>query len=162
MGYDIKTNMSPLATFTIIGVLVALLLALGVWLFLIERRMQKLLAGKHAQSLEGLIGNLGNDVRGLEAFRDQTLSALANHEGRLRRSIQGVETVRFNAFKGNGEGGNQSFAIAVLSEEGDGTLISSLYARDRVSVFAKPVKKFVSEHELTEEEKDAIARATPR
>jgi hypothetical protein len=35
-------------------------------------------------------------------------------------------------------------------------VISSLYSRDRVSVFSKPLKKFESNFELTEEEKEVI------
>ena len=53
----------------------------------------------------------------------------------------------------------QSFAVALLSENGDGAVLSSLYARDRMSVFAKPVKNFSSEFEMTEEEKEVLARA---
>lgn len=143
----------------IIGILSALVIVLGIWLVLVERRLRKLLAGKDAQSLESIIRAHGEEIRALEAFRDTTTAYLKSSEERLRRSIQGVETLRFNAFKGNGEGGNQSFAIALLSENGDGTVISSLYARDRVSVFAKPVKNFSSELEMTEEEKEVVARA---
>lgn len=143
----------------IIAVLATLVIILGVWLFMVERRLKKLLSGKGAQSLEGVISTLGSDIRALEAFRDTTRTYLTKAEERLRRSIQGVETIRFNAFKGNGEGGNQSFAIALLSENGDGAIISSLYARDRMSVFAKPIKNFTSEFEMTEEERDAIERA---
>ncbi|MDO8604177.1 MAG: DUF4446 family protein [bacterium] len=141
-------------------VLAIIIFALLVWLFILDRRMKKLLAGKDAQSLEGTIVALGNDIRALEKFQSDTTSYLTNAEERIKRSIQGVETIRFNAFKGNGEGGNQSFAIALLSENGDGTVISSLYARDRVSVFAKPVKNFTSEFEMTEEEKNAVKNAT--
>lgn len=151
--------MTPLALQIVIAVLVIIVIALSIWLFVMEHRLKKLLAGKNAQSLEGVIGALGEDIRALERFRDETNTYLKTAETRLRRSIQGVETVRFNAFKGNGEGGNQSFAIALLSEDGDGTVISSLYARDRMSVFAKPVKRFVSEYEMTAEEQDAITRA---
>lgn len=157
-----RIDMSPFATAIIIGILATLVCGLGAWLFIVENRLKKLLAGTKAQSLEGVIGALGKDIRALEAFRKETSDLIANHEARIRRSVQGVETIRFNAFKGNGEGGNQSFAVAVLSENGDGTVLSSIYARDRVSVFAKPIKKFVSEHELTEEERDALTRATPR
>jgi len=151
--------MTPLVTQIIILVLVAIVLILGVWLFVMERRIKKLLSGKGAQSLEGVIDALGADIRALEAFRDTTRTYLTRAEERLRRSVQGVETIRFNAFKGNGEGGNQSFAIALLSENGDGTVISSLYARDRMSVFAKPVKNFTSEFEMTAEERDAVEHA---
>ncbi|NIT70429.1 DUF4446 family protein, partial [candidate division KSB1 bacterium] len=59
----------------------------------------------------------------------------------------GVGTVRFNPFKGTG--GGQSFAAAFLSEHGNGVVISTLYSRERVSVFAKPIQSFASEYELT-------------
>lgn len=143
----------------IVGALSTLVLILAMWVFVIDRRLKKLLAGKDAQSLEGVIRALGDDIRALEKFQAETTSYLALAEKRIRRSVQGVETIRFNAFKGTGDGGNQSFAIALLSENGDGTIISSLYTRDRVSVFAKPVKNFTSEFEMTAEECDAIERA---
>ena len=151
--------MVPISPIIIIALLSTIILALSIWLFVMERRLRKLLAGKNAQSLEGVIGTLGADIRALEKFRDETSAYLKTAEARLRRSIQGVETIRFNAFKGNGEGGNQSFAIALLSEEGDGAVVSSLYSRDRMSVFAKPIKRFASEFEMTEEERDAVTRA---
>ena len=140
--------------------LATITVALGVWVFMLERRMKKLLAGKDAQSLEETIVALGNDIRALEKFRGDTEGYIKTADKRIKRSIQGVETIRFNAFKGTGDGGNQSFAIALLSENGDGTVISSLFARDRMNIFAKPVKNFTSEFEMTEEEKDAVKRAT--
>jgi hypothetical protein len=70
--------------------------------------------------------------------------------------VQAVETIRFNPFKGIGEGGSQSFSTSFLSESGKGVVISSLYSRDRVSVFSKPLDKFESTFELTPEEKDVI------
>ena len=140
--------------------LTVITLALAVWVFVLEHRIKKLLAGKNAQSLEETITSLGADIRQLEKFQADTIGYITEADKRIKRSIQGVETIRFNAFKGNGEGGNQSFAIALLSEDGDGTVISSLFARDRMSVFAKPIKNFTSELEMTEEEKDAVKRAT--
>jgi hypothetical protein len=46
-----------------------------------------------------------------------------------------------------------------MNEEGDGVVFSSLYSRERVSIFAKPVKKQASEFELSAEERDAMKRA---
>jgi hypothetical protein len=83
-------------------------------------------------------------------------------EKRLKKSVQAVHTVRFNPFKGTGEGGNQSFATAFLTEDGDGVIISSLYSREHVSVFGKPVKKLVSEHTLSDEEKEALDTAVTK
>ena len=47
----------------------------------------------------------------------------------------------------------------MLNEEGDGVVFSSLYSRDRMSIFAKPVKNNNSEYELTSEEKQALEKA---
>lgn len=148
-----------LSDYIIIGIFTVITLILSVWLFTIDRRIKKLLSGKKAESLEEVISALGEDIRMLKSFQEKTSTYLKTSEERLKKSVQNVETIRFNAFKGNGEGGNQSFAIALLSENGDGAVISSLYARDRVSVFAKPIKNFTSEFEMIEEEKEAIARA---
>ena len=65
--------------------------------------------------------------------------------------------MRFNPFKD--VGGNQSFAIAIVNEDGDGIVLSSLYSRERMSVFAKQIKKGISEVELTEEEKIIVVEA---
>lgn len=141
-------------------VLITVTVGLSIWVLVLESRIKKLLAGKDAGSLEETIVALGKDIRALEKFQGATESYLTEVEKRIKRSIQGVETIRFNAFKGTGEGGNQSFAIALLSENGDGAVISSLYARDRMSIFAKPVKNFSSEFELTAEEQGVIKQAT--
>jgi len=71
--------------------------------------------------------------------------------------VRGVGVVRFNPF--TAQGGNQSFAAAFLDEQGSGVVLSTLYARDRVGVYAKPVDNGSSSFELTEEEKEAISKA---
>ena len=152
--------MTPEALQITIIILGVITIALSVWVFVLERRMKKLLAGKDALSLEETIVSLGKDIRALEKFQSDTENYITDSNKRIRRSVQGVETIRFNAFKGTGDGGNQSFAIALLSENGDGTVISSIFARDRMSIFAKPIKNFTSELEMTDEEKDAVKRAT--
>lgn len=120
------------------------------------RRVSRLLAGKDAKSLEETILSLKQEVAELRNFQQDSEAYLENVEARLRRSIQSIETVRFNPWKGTGEGGNQSFATALLNEHGDGVVLSSLYSRERVSVFSKPIKKHASEYELTEEEIEAL------
>ena len=151
-----------LSDYIVIGVFTATVLTLSIWLFVIDRRIRRLLAGRNAESLEGVINSIGEDIRRLKSLQEATDEYLKTSEQRLQKSIQGVGTVRFNAFKGNGEGGNQSFAVALLSENGDGAVISSLYARDHMSVFAKPIKNFSSEFEMIDEEKRAIALATKK
>jgi len=125
-------------------------------------RLKKILCGKSGSDLESSIQNLIGRVSDVEEFRAESEKYLADLERRVRRSSQGIDTVRFNAFGGGANGGNQSFATAILDEYGNGVVFSSIYSRERVSVFAKPIKTFASEYELSEEENQAVAGAKSR
>jgi hypothetical protein len=59
-------TLSPTQILTI--VLLATTLLLAVWVFILERRMKRLLAGKDAKSLEDTIVSLTNDIRALEKY----------------------------------------------------------------------------------------------
>lgn len=125
-------------------------------------RLSKLLKGKGTESIEDAILSLAEQINELEEFRTDSEKYLTTVERRLRNAVQAVETVRFNPFKGTGAGGNQSFATAFLNENGDGLIISSLYASDRMSIFAKPVDKLTPAFDLTEEEFDVLEKATDK
>lgn len=130
---------------------VALLLA-------VRRRLLRLALGRSG-SIEESISILLRDTKELQKFRGELERYLKSAEARLRGSVQGVGVVRFNAFAGNGAGGNQSFSAAFLDEDASGVVLSTLYSRNHVGVYAKPVDKGNSTFELTAEEKDAIAQA---
>lgn len=140
--------------FFLIGITVLLIL----WIVRLELKMRHLLKGQSGKSLESSILATKKGQEELERWREKVESYLEGAEERLKRSVQNVETIRFNPFKGTGSGGNQSFATAFLNEKGDGTIISSLYARERMSIFSKPIKNYTSEFELTEEEKEVIRK----
>lgn len=126
---------------------------------MIQIKIHKLLAGKNGKSLEDAIIHAHEHIDKLNNFQKEAINHFINVEKRLNRSVQAVETIRFNPFKGTGEGGNQSFATSFVSENGDGVVISSLYSRDRVSIFSKPVAKFESTFELTQEEKEVVSKS---
>ncbi len=125
-----------------------------------EIRLRKLFRGKGAKDLESVIQEIMEEIKKIHENEDMMASHIHDSSRKLKKSIRGFETIRFNPFKD--QGGNQSFAIAFLNDEGDGVVISSLYSRDRTSVFAKPIKKMASEFELTEEEKEALNKAIPK
>lgn len=130
-----------------------------IWFIRLEVKMHKLLKGKNAKTLEDtILGNL-ESTKKLQDFQKDAIEYFENIEERLQRSVQSVETIRFNPFKGTGEGGNQSFSTAFINEKGDGVVLSSLYSRDRISIFSKPLEKFNSQFELTDEEKGVLENA---
>lgn len=136
-----------------------LIVILLAWIVRLEVKIGRLLRGTKSVSLEDSILNVIEELKELNKFRGVSEKYFANVEQRLRRSVQAVETVRFNPFRGSGEGGNQSFATAFINEHGDGVVISSLNARERLSLFSKPLRKFSSDFELSDEETEVITRA---
>ncbi len=139
--------------------LIACIVILIGWIIRIEIKMWKMLQGGNGKSLENSIVGAHQNLEKLNQFQKEAIEHFINVEKRLNRSIQAVETIRFNPFRGTGEGGNQSFSTSFVSENGSGVVISSLYSRDRVSIFSKPLQKFESSFELTEEEKEVVSNS---
>ena len=75
----------------------------------------------------------------------------------MANCVQKIGIVRYNAFKDTGS--DLSFAVAMLDENNDGVVFNGIYSREMSNIYAKPVKKGVSEYTLSEEEKEAIRRA---
>jgi len=139
-------------------VLIAILFLINsFWVVGTERRLKRFFLGKKAKDLEDTIESLENDISKLKKAKENTERELSEINAKLRKSIRGLETVRFNPFPD--QGSNQSFAIGLLNEDKDGVVISSLYSRERMSIFAKPVKDGKSEYELSDEEKEALEKA---
>jgi Protein of unknown function (DUF4446) len=135
------------------------LLALGslIWAIRLELKVRAFTLGKSGKSLEGTMGELRVAHTDMLRFRGEMETYLRSVEKRLARSVQHIETLRFNPFNENS--GNQSFATALLSENGDGIMLTSIYARDRASIFAKQLTNFASTHELSNEEKQVLSGA---
>ena len=139
-------------------VLIGITILLGIlYIVKTEKRLKKFFLGKKAKDLEDTIICLEEDIIHLKTAKDKTEKDLTQINEKLKKSIRGLETIRFNPFPD--QGSNQSFAIGLLNEEKDGVVISSLYSRERMSIFAKPIKNGKSEYELSEEEKEALSKA---
>ena len=141
--------------FTFIAILVG-----AIWVIVTEKRLKRFFLGKKAKDLEDTIESLEKDIAELKSARSEIQKNITEINAKLKKSIRGLETIRFNPFPD--QGSNQSFAIGMLNEEGDGVVLSSLYSRDRMSIFAKPIKNSKSEYELSVEEREALEKAKER
>ena len=138
----------------------ALFLLVAIALFFVvrlEMRLNKLFRGAKADSLESLIREVVEAVTMLNERADSHATTMKTLESRLEKHGRGVKLLRFNPF--TDVGGNQSFAVAIVNKEGDGVVFSSLYSRERMSVFAKPIKGGASDIELTPEEQSVVEDA---
>jgi hypothetical protein len=85
---------------------------------------------------------------------DQRLSRLEHETNFL---LNQVGLVKYNPFADSG--GNMSFSLALLNNNGDGAVVTSLHSREGIRLYSKTVKGYQSEQTLTEEESQAIAAA---
>jgi len=146
--------------------LVALLMALlslggVIWLLARQQRLlgqyQQLLTGTSGGNLEEMLSDHITQVHATTA-QIATLTELVHRlEKEAHYDLQHLGVVRFNPF--HDTGGDQSFALALADDRGDGVILSSLHARDVTRVYAKPLLNWESIHSLTDEEKQAIDMA---
>lgn len=109
---------------------------------------EDLLAAVRRQTaeLERMRGDLGVVNDNTETLREL-----------VRDGVSRVAVVRYDAFEDMG--GALSFSAALLDERGDGVVLSAINGRSETRTYAKAVQGGSSEHTLSTEEQQAIARA---
>ena len=123
----------------------------------LDRRIATLTRGGDGTSLESTMQANLDQVSKLARDVDDLAARSAMLELVQRKAVQRVGLVRFNPFEDTG--GNQSFALALLDQHGDGLVMSSLHARAGTRVYGKAIAKGRSEAALSEEEAEALKLA---
>ena len=103
----------------------------------------------------------GVDTARVDAIASQLAAVvrrLDTVEATGNRSIQRVGIVRYNPFEDTGS--NQSFVLAMLDAAGDGFVLSSLHSRQQTRVFLKQLVNGKADTALSQEENEAIKRAS--
>jgi uncharacterized protein DUF4446 len=74
--------------------------------------------------------------------------------GELRETLQHLAVVRYDAF--GDTGGKLSWSMALLDDNGDGVVLTSINSRTDARTYAKEIRAFASEAKLSPEEDEAI------
>ncbi len=130
-----------------LGVAVVLLLIYTAYL---HHKIYRFTRGQTALSLEELMKACVDGVAKIEERNELISKHALLLDEKIAHAVRNVETTRYKAYETNGS--NQSFSVALVNEKGNGVVISTLHAHDRVSTFAKPIENYESTYELTEEE----------
>jgi len=141
----------------LVYILAVIILGTLVWVMILERRLKKFFNGTNGQNLEENMIQIIKQLKEVKETQVEINKHLIEVDGRLKKSIRNIQIMRFNPFEDAGS--NQSFAMSLLNDEGDGVVMSSLYARDRMSIFAKPITHGESDFELSIEEKEVVKKA---
>ncbi len=89
---------------------------------------------------------------------DEIVVALEEQATLGRFALQRFGLVRYDAFQEMG--GQLSFSAAFLDDHGDGLVVTSINGRTETRTYAKAIKALDSAHNLSDEEREAIATAS--
>lgn len=122
------------------------------------RRSYALLRGESGEKdIFAAFSRVIKRVQGIEERVDH-VTAAQQEESLLRKvALQKFGLVRYDAF--DDMGGRLSFSAALLDDNGDGVIISSINGRTETRTYAKLVRGLTSDHNLSDEEREAIAIA---
>jgi hypothetical protein len=115
-----------------------------------------------AQTLRGDGGDAGGESvallrASLLASSKKTDERLEGLETIVKRDLHRVGFIRYNSF--DDVGSDLSFTLALLNDEGDGVVVTSIYSREETRTYGKAVRKFVPQQGASKEEQSAIAMA---
>jgi len=136
----------------------------GIYLILLHRKMKSFQKSYLAlqtfldgSSLDQQLKDYYSEVKNLRADLSGVEKRVSQAESKLRLGVDRAELIRFSAFENMGS--DLSFALALLNQEGDGVVLSSINNRDESRVYAKPVVKGESTYHLSKEEQEVISKA---
>lgn len=151
-------NWNLVVFFTPFITLAVSLIALVVSLVM-HARVKKIFRSANAPDIERLLGLHTKTLEDFVKFKAESTEYMKSLDSRMKKKTTSASTLRFNPFQGEGVGGNQSFSSVFADEEGAGVVITSMHARERTNVFAKPLQNWQSEHKLSDEEEAVINKA---
>jgi hypothetical protein len=119
-----------------------------------EAAVESLTRGEDGKNLSAVLETHLDKVYAVARETDGLARRTATLEAEGRKAFQRLGLVRYNPFEDTG--GNQSFALALLDADGDGTILTSLHTRQATRMYAKPVRGGRSDAALSDEESEAL------
>ncbi len=121
------------------------------------RQYDYFMRGKDAETLEDYFVDLQEHVERLEESQEQNRSAFRILNEGVKNTYQKKGIIRYNAY--GGQGGNLSFALALLDYQNSGFVLNSVYSEEGSFLYIKEVMQGTTEVELGAEEKLALETA---
>lgn len=108
-------------------------------------------------ALRGLLDGHARRIERLEAAARALNSTDRRQQGEIETGVRRVGLLRYDAFED--VGGRLSFSCALLDEDGNGVVLTSINGRQETRVYAKPIAARQSSYNLSREEEEAIRQA---
>jgi len=129
----------------------------GLKIAKLKKRLGNLARNMEGKNVEEIIHYYYEKIDSIDIRMNKLDILAARIENKLLNCIQKVGVVRYNAF--DDAGGELSFSLALLDEQYNGILLTSIYSRTNNVLYGKPVKKGRATVTLSVEELQALDRA---
>ena len=124
----------------------------------LEKKYNKFMKGKEAESLEDEIIGLFHDNRLIRSENEKNRKDIIDINRRLNHSFQKIGLEKYDAFSMSG--GKLSFALCMLDENDNGFLLNSVHNSDGMNYsYSKEINAGVADVELSKDEKRALDKA---
>ncbi|WP_019914542.1 DUF4446 family protein [Paenibacillus sp. HW567] len=141
----------------VIILLAIVLIVQGTKIRKMRRRYEAMMTGNGVEDLENLLIDLKNQGDMLEEGQHEHKAMIEAAQAKIRGMKSKVSLKRYNAF---GERGNDlSFSLAILDDNRNGIVLTSLHNRENSYIYSKPLENGESPYSLSPEEKEVIALA---
>ena len=130
--------------------IIAVLLVLIVFLLVMLVNMNK----GTTMDLDEVLTQTLEDVRSAEAKITALEKSRDDLRLRLKSCVQNLRVLRYNAFDNTGS--DLSYSVALVDEENNGVVLSSIYGREENRCYAKPVIAGKSQYVLSKEEQEVL------
>jgi len=112
---------------------------------------------RHLTQVGHRLDALGADVDAIRGGGTLEPRVSASPLPRETAAISRIGLIRFDAF--DDAGGAQSFALALVDDDGDGIVLTSLHSRPTTRVYVKAIRRGVADAPLSAEETRALQDA---
>jgi Protein of unknown function (DUF4446) len=113
--------------------------------------------GGAGADLVSTLARLRDEAAASRRAADAALAEARRAREDVGDALRHVSVVRYDAF--GDMGGRLSFSAALLDDDGDGVVLTSINGRSETRTYAKGVKGGRSEHPLSPEEEQAVQHA---
>ena len=144
--------------------IITFLLFLTIWNIILQirlsglkKRFVRFTRGNLGGNLEELIIDYTNEIAKIKETQDINSKTIKQILSKIEQNKGNLGITRYNAFSDTGS--DLSYSIALLDDQKNGVVITSIYNREQSNTYAKPVEKGISTYRLSEEEKKAIELA---
>lgn len=160
MGYDIFDSIG-IGTDLVVIILFILVIIQFIWIITIvskynklNRRLSKFTTGRDAANLEEVIIKRFSEIRQIVKNEKQQNKNIDDINDKFLTTFCKIGLVKYDAFKEMS--GKLSFSLALLTENHDGIIITSMHSREGCYTYCKEVSNEESYYVLSEEERLAL------